>query len=188
MLLLCVRPPPLGWRTIPEEHPGFSTVSAEQTAATSGAATLRVFLPQWERVFWGAGHAPACGTAGNHRDLNPQPLTLQPLSTLLLKMIPPALLCSFSTHRQHFESVDCRVVSATKYKCSTFIFPLLAGFSGFVAYWADWDFEGLRVRKHQRAHRGFRSACLMTFAPDSWSLQPQWQTWLISSSNKRKKK
>lgn len=51
------------------------------------------------------------------------------------------------------------------------------------------QFEALKlsVRKHQHAHWDLRSARLMTFTPDSWSPEPQWQTWLISSSNKKSK-
>lgn len=53
----------LGWWAISEEHPGFSSVSSDQTTAASSATTLWVFIPQRELCFW--GHAQACGTTGN---------------------------------------------------------------------------------------------------------------------------
>lgn len=61
-----------GWRAIPEERPRFPSVGPDQTSAASGAAALRVFLPQRELSVRGARHAPARGTAGKCCDITCQ--------------------------------------------------------------------------------------------------------------------
>lgn len=87
---------PLGWWAIPEEHPGFSSVSSDQSTTASGATTLRVFLPKWELSIWGARHAPACGTTGNHDVFKPHPFLLNYSFVFTLTAV---------VHRQHFELV-----------------------------------------------------------------------------------